>query len=67
MKGQKSYEWRGVEKRKVGPVNKVNHSSLINVVTQTDHDRAKSISNICVIERFVLSLCFLILVLWILT
>ena len=44
---------------KVGPVNKVNHTSLVAVVTPTD--RLKSVRNRCVIELFValfvLSLC----------
>ena len=45
--------------RKVGPVNLVNHTSWVAVVTPTDRD--KSVRNRCVIERivalFVLSLC----------
>ena len=44
---------------KVGPVNQVNHTSWVAVVTPTD--RPKSISNRCLIEHFValfvLSLC----------
>ena len=43
---------------KVGPVNQVNHTSLVAVVTETD--RPKSVRNCYVIERFccvVLSLC----------
>ena len=45
--------------RKVGPVNQVNHTSMVAVVTPTDHP--KSIRNRCVIELFgalfLLSLC----------
>ena len=44
---------------KVGPVNQVNHTSWVAVVTPTD--RPKSVRNRCVIELFValfvLSLC----------
>ena len=44
---------------KVGPVNQVNHTSWVAVVTPTD--RTKSVRNRCVIELFValfvLSLC----------
>ena len=44
---------------KVGPVNQVNHSSWVAVVTPTD--RPKSVRNCCLIELsvalFVLSLC----------
>ena len=44
---------------KVGPVNQVNHTSCVAVVTPTD--RPKSVRNRCVIELFVtlfvLSLC----------
>ena len=44
---------------KVGPVNLVNHTSWVAVVTPTD--RPKSVLNCCVIELFValfvLSLC----------
>ena len=44
---------------KVGPVNQVNRTSLVAVVTPTD--RPKSVRNRCVIELFcgvfVLSLC----------
>ena len=44
---------------KVGPVNQVNHTSWVDVVTPTD--RPKSVLNRCVIETFValfvLSLC----------
>ena len=47
------------ESGKVGPVNQVNHTSLITVVTPTG--RLKSVRNCCVIELFealfVLSLC----------
>ena len=47
------------ESGKVGPVNQVNHTSWVPVVTPTD--RPKSIRNRCVIELFValfvLSLC----------
>ena len=43
----------------VGPVNQVNHTSLVAVVTPTD--RPKSVRNRCLIELFValfvLSLC----------
>ena len=46
-------EWEG------GPVNQVNHTSLVAVVTPTD--RPKSVRNCCLIELFValfvLSLC----------
>ena len=35
---------------KVGPVNQVNHTSLVAVVTSTD--RPKSVRNRCVIELF---------------
>ena len=35
---------------KVGPVNQVNHTSLVAVVTPTD--RPKSVRNRCVIELF---------------
>ena len=35
---------------KVGPVNQVNHTSWVAVVTQTD--RPKSVRNRCVIELF---------------
>ena len=44
---------------KVGPVNQVNHTSCVSVVTPTD--RPKSVRNHCVIKFFVaffvLSLC----------
>ena len=44
---------------KVGPINQVNHTSWVVVVTPTD--RPKSVRNRCVIELFValfvLSLC----------
>ena len=44
---------------KVGPVNQINHTSWVAVVTPTD--RPKSVRNRCVIELFValfvLSLC----------
>ena len=43
---------------KVGPLNQVNHTSWVAVVTPTD--RPKSVRNRCVIELFcgvVLSLC----------
>ena len=35
---------------KVGPVNQVNHTSMVAVVTPTD--RPKSVRNRCVIELF---------------
>ena len=35
---------------KVGPVNQVNHTSLVAVVTPTD--RPKSVRNLCVFELF---------------
>ena len=35
---------------KVGPVNQVNHTSLVAVVTPTD--RPKSVRNRCLIELF---------------
>ena len=35
---------------KVGPLNQVNHTSLVAVVTPTD--RPKSVRNCCVIELF---------------
>ena len=41
--------------RKVGPVNKVNHTSCVAVVTPTD--RPKSVCNRCVIELFRRCLC----------
>ena len=47
------------ESGKVGPVNQVNHTSWVAVVTPTD--RPKSVRKRCVIEHFcgifVLSLC----------
>ena len=44
---------------KVGPVNKVNHTSWVTVVTPTD--RPKSVPNRCVIELFWGVVCVLIL------
>ena len=40
---------------KVGPVNKVNYTSWVAVVTPTD--RPKSVSNRCVIELFCSVVC----------
>ena len=40
---------------KVGPVNQVNHTSWVAVVTPTD--RPKSVRNRCVIELFVALCC----------
>ena len=45
------FDYRAVEgSGKVGPVNQVNHTSLMAVVTPTD--RPKSVRNHCVIELF---------------
>ena len=43
---------------KAGPVNKVNHTSLVAVVTPTD--RPKSVRNRCVIELFCGVVCVVI-------
>ena len=40
---------------KEGPVNQVNHTSWVAVVTQTD--RPKSVRNRCVIELFCCVVC----------
>ena len=48
--------------RKVGPVNQVDHTSWVAVVTLTD--RPKSIHNRCVIERFCGVVCVVTLTLW---
>ena len=47
---------------KVGPVNQVNHTSLVAVVTRTD--RPKSVRNRCVIERFGCVVCVVTLPFW---
>ena len=47
---------------KVGPLNQVNHTSLVAVVTPTD--RPKSVRNRCVIERFCGVVCVVTLPLW---
>ena len=47
---------------KVGPVNQVNHTSLVAVITPTD--RPKSIRNRCVIEFFCGVVCVVTLSLW---
>ena len=56
----RSFDYKAVAgSGKVGPVNQVNHTSWVAVVTPTD--RPKSVRNLCVIELFValfvLSLC----------
>ena len=47
---------------KVGPVNQVNHTSWVAVVTPTD--RPKSVCNRCVIELFCGVVCVVILPFW---
>ena len=47
---------------KVGPVNQVNHTSWVAVVTQTD--RHKSVRNRCVIELFCDVVCVVTLPFW---
>ena len=47
---------------KVGPVNQVNHTSWVAVVTLTD--RPKSVLNRCVIERFCGVVCIVTLPFW---
>ena len=45
------FDYTGVaESGKVGPVNQVNHTSWLDVITSTD--RPKSVRNRCVIELF---------------
>ena len=39
----------------VGPINQVNHTSWVAVVTPTDHP--KSVRNRCVIELFCVVVC----------
>ena len=47
---------------KVGPVNQVNHTSWVAVVTPTD--RPKSVRNRCVIELFCCVVCVVTLPFW---
>ena len=47
---------------KVGPLNQVNHTSWVAVVTLTD--RLKSVRNRCVIELFCGVVCVVTLPLW---
>ena len=47
---------------KVGPVNQVNHTSWVAVVTPTD--RPKSVNNRCLIERFCGVVCVFTLPFW---
>ena len=49
-------EWEG------GPVNQVNHTSLVTVVTPTD--RPKSVRNCCLIELFCGVVCVVTLSFW---
>ena len=47
---------------KVGPVNQVNHTSFVAVVTSTDHP--KSVHNCCLIELFCGVVCVVTLPFW---